>query len=435
MSTHILILGASLVVIASYFFNIFAEKTRIPSVLMLMLLGFCISLGFDVPEQNLRPALEVLGTIGVIMIVLEAALDLHVEKETWPIVWRALVLGIGLLLITSFFIAGGLVYVLKISWYTGWLYGVPLAVMSSAIIIPSVQRLPEFSKEFLIYESAISDIFGIILFYALLAMEKSGGMTFGFLLGQSALFILTLVIAFAVSYALIFLFQKIQGELKLFMVIAVLTGLYSTGKLIHLSSLLIILIFGLILNNIQLFFPGKWRNMIEEEKLEDEINDFKVITLETAFVVRTFFFVVFGMSIELSGLFHWSVPILSGIALVGIYLFRYIGLKSLLPKKVSPELFVAPRGLITVLLFYAIPESLQAPEFNKGILLLTILASSLIMTFGLIREGHSAVDPSVATSPPDNMPESPISTSGTMKPALDTSVSTLETSPTSPEKD
>jgi len=51
-----------------------------------------------------------------------------------------------------------------------------------------------------------------------------------------------------------------------------------------------------------------------------------------------------------------------------------------------PELFLAPRGLITILLFYAIPAELKLEEFNPGILLFIIIASSLAMAIALIKD-------------------------------------------------
>ena len=103
-------------------------------------------------------------------------------------------------------------------------------------------------------------------------------------------------------------------------------------------------------------------------------------------MIRTFFFVAFGMSIILGQLFHWTVPVITIIALIGIYGTRFLGLKALFPKKsIEPEFFVAPRGLITVLLFYKIPEQHASPEFQPGILLLTILITGLVLTYGLIR--------------------------------------------------
>ena len=53
-------------------------------------------------------------------------------------------------------------------------------------------------------------------------------------------------------------------------------------------------------------------------------------------------------------------------------------------KRIVPQIWIAPRGLITVLLFYAIPANYQTDLFNPGILLFIIIATSLVMTIGLI---------------------------------------------------
>ena len=51
-----------------------------------------------------------------------------------------------------------------------------------------------------------------------------------------------------------------------------------------------------------------------------------------------------------------------------------------------PQVAIAPRGLITVLLFYAIPEKLTVPDFEEGIILFIIISTSLIMTFAMISD-------------------------------------------------
>jgi voltage-gated potassium channel len=59
-------------------------------------------------------------------------------------------------------------------------------------------------------------------------------------------------------------------------------------------------------------------------------------------------------------------------------------MKIFIGKHISPQLWIVPRGLITILLFYAIPTSLQTDLFDPGILLFIIIATGLIMTTGLI---------------------------------------------------
>ena len=49
-------------------------------------------------------------------------------------------------------------------------------------------------------------------------------------------------------------------------------------------------------------------------------------------------------------------------------------------------MFLIPRGLITILLFYSIPAEFQDPVFEPGILFLTIIFTSIIMTFSLLHQ-------------------------------------------------
>ncbi|MCY7356661.1 MAG: hypothetical protein LH609_04190 [Rudanella sp.] len=49
-----------------------------------------------------------------------------------------------------------------------------------------------------------------------------------------------------------------------------------------------------------------------------------------------------------------------------------------------PLLWVAPRGLITILLYLNIPDSLKLTGFREGVLMLTVLLSAFVMMGGLI---------------------------------------------------
>ena len=49
-----------------------------------------------------------------------------------------------------------------------------------------------------------------------------------------------------------------------------------------------------------------------------------------------------------------------------------------------PETFFIPRGLITIVLFYKIPERFRLESFNEDILFFIILITGLIMTLGMI---------------------------------------------------
>jgi hypothetical protein len=156
----------------------------------------------------------------------------------------------------------------------------------------------------------------------------------------------------------------------------------------HLSSLVIILVFGLVLSNNKIFFRGFLTRLLKHEVLEKIVDEFHTITLETAFVVRTFFFVVFGMTLDLSSLVDMNTFLIA-LAIVGILFgIRLVSLKIFGMKNIFPELLIAPRGLITVLLFFAIPAEYLMDSFDKGILLHTIILTSLIMMVGMLSKGN-----------------------------------------------
>jgi len=379
----------SLTIIISYFFNIYAKKTGIPSVLMLIGLGvlinYVLSSFIGVEKPNLFPILKVIGVFGLILIVLEAALDLSLIKEKISLIIKSTLVALLGLVGTAYLSAEALVlFVEEMDIVTGLIYTIPLSILSSAIILPSVEDLNENKKEFMIYESTISDILGIIAFYAVLSMvgADSNEGVYGEVFGN---LVFTVIFSVIISYVLVYVFQNIAGHVKLFLLIAILLLLYAVGKMFHLSSLVMILIFGVILNNYKLFFSGGLASLLNMERVDHILNDMKVITAESAFVVRTFFFIIFGWSITISDLFSLKVIGIGICILFIIYIIRALFLFLFQGKDIFPQLFLAPRGLITILLFFAIPEETRnANEEIEGVLLFIILTTCLIMSWALV---------------------------------------------------
>lgn len=395
VNTYGLVVGASVIIILSYLCNLIAKKTNIPSVLLLILIGILIKLAIDyvglpwLDGDTEALVLETLGTVGLIFIVLEAALDLELSKEKWPIIWKSIVVALFALLLSSFAIAAFLNWLVLDDFYTSLVYAIPLSIMSSAIIIPSVVDLKEDSKEFMIYESTFSDILGIMFFYLLLGNAETSSTSA--VIGNVGVNIgVTILLSLVMSYGLTYLLQRITGHLKLFLIISVLLLLYALGKMAHLSPLVLILIFGLMLNNHKVFWRGKLGGVIDDSKLKSITHEFHLITLETAFVIRTFFFVIFGVTIVLSALLDMNVLFISTVIILLLYLVRYILLRIFNKKNIFPLLYIAPRGLITILLFFQIQGAYSeyySEDFNSAILLFVIIASSIIMTVALIQNG------------------------------------------------
>lgn len=391
---YYIIIASSLIIILSYLFNIVSNKWSIPSVLLLIILGIALRefIGlFGVEKQTILEVfdqiriLEVLGTLGLILIVLEAALELKIERSKFSLIVKSFFIALFGLLICILGIGGILLYAFDMDWINALIYATPLSILSSAIVIPSVGNLGEYDEEFHIYESTFSDILGIMAFYFMIAFAQPVSKVL--VLGDFSLnLVITILTSILLSYILIYLFQNLETKVKLFLMISVLFLLFSVGKLMHLSSLLVILIFGLVLNNHKLFFIGKLKKFLKPIAIENIHETFLMITIESAFVIRTFFFVIFGFSIAVSTLYDAQVALVSAGILALIYISRYVVFLPFRHENIKQAITIAPRGLITLLLFYSIPADLQLSSFKSGILLFIIIITSLVMTTGLLKK-------------------------------------------------
>ena len=398
MSAYTLIIAASVLIILSYFFNLISKRFNIPSVLLLIITGILINQAMgsmSIGTVDWFPYLEILGIVGLIMIVLEAALDLKLEREKLPVIGKSLLIAlIGLVVATELAAAVIYFFIPGFDWLTATIYATPLSILSSAIIIPSVANMAEEKREFSVYESTFSDIFGIMLFYFLLTLagpstgsEAVGGFVTGLLI--------TILVSAVASYGLIYIFQNIKTQVKTFLLIAILILLYAIGKQLHLSSLIIILVFDLVISNSHLFFPEFLKKTIKPESIKTLYHELHIVTGETAFIVRTFFFIIFGITIVLSSLLSIQVILVSVIILATIYGLRLVLFRLFMGKDIFPTVYIAPRGLITVLLFFAIPQELQLEQFQSGILLFIIIATSIVMTWAMLRANKKDVEDEV----------------------------------------
>jgi cell volume regulation protein A len=392
MDYNIIIVSLSICIVLSYLFNEIAKRTNVPSVLMLIVAGVILGqvLKFF-PEYNVDffPSLKILGTIGLIMIVLEGALDLELTKEKSGLIGKATLLAVLGIIGSILFIAPIFHFLLNMDIGLSLLYATPLAVISSAIVLPSVVSLNEYDRELLIYESCISDIIGIMVFNLILSIMQTQEVQ-GSISDFGIEFLITVAVSFVIGIGLVLLFKFLNAKVKLFFFISILILIYALGKMIHLSPLVMILMFGLILKNHKLFFIGPLKNLMTRMEFKKMEKDFHIISRETAFVLRTFFFIVFGLTIDLLSLINFEVLIISLMVFISIYLVRIVLLK-VFEKEGSPILgYIAPRGLITILLFYSIPKDLLSETFQPGVLLWVIILTSIYMTYGLIKHVKGA---------------------------------------------
>ncbi len=381
------IIAICLLVILSYLFNLISRRTGIPSVLLLLLSGIGVreTLVFNNISVEVAPQMvEIFGILGLIMIILEAGLDLQLGKKKIKLIRNAFFSGLIILVLSSIAISSFLYFYLKEDFILCLIYALPLSVVSSAIVIPSISHLDEHKKEFLVYETSFSDILGIIFFNYLIAGNLLKGANISWFFGS---LIISIVLSIVLSFLMLFMLTRITTKVRFFLVFAVLIFLYAGGKMLHLPSLFIILLFGLIVSNWQQSIFNRLYKWVSIQQVDDVSHLLHSLTAESSFLIRTFFFFIFGLTIDIRLIMDTDV-IMAGSAIVILLLFiRFIYLRFFLRSHIIPEVFFMPRGLITILLFYSIPQLYKLSKFNEGILFFVILITSIIMMIGSIAYG------------------------------------------------
>ena len=378
-----IIITVCVLLLLAYLFTITSSKTKIPSVILLLLLGWVVRqltgvLHIVIPDLN--PLLPFFGTIGLILIVLEGSLELNLNKRKLPFVGKTLVTAIVPLIITAFAIGHFFYYFLDADYKDGILNAIPLCIISSSIAISSVGNLNVFNKEFAIYESSLSDIIGV-LFFNFLALNSVIDLD---TVGHFGLQILImLVISFVATAFLAFLLSRIDHHVKFAPIILLIILIFALSEIYHLPALIFIMLIGLFMGNFDELERFKFIHKLKPRVLDKEVTKFKELVIEAAFLVRSLFFLLFGFLMETDEVLNpYTIEIAIGILIV-IYLVRAIQLK-VFKVKLMPLLFIAPRGLITILLFLSIPPEGKIPIVNKALIIQVIVLSSLMMMIGLI---------------------------------------------------
>lgn len=368
-----------------------SSKIGIPAVVALIatgVIGKPMLAAFDLSIAGIDAAVPVLGSVGLVLIVLEGALDIELRRERLRAAAKAFSMaGAGFVVCTVAF-AFLAAFTLPLPFFQATLLAVPFAVISSAVAIPSSGFLPQSGREFVLYESSVSDILGVMVFFALL---NSDGTLPGILNSLAGGGILSLLMAVSCAIGLTLLMLRIEGHIRFIPLLAGMFGLYAAGKLLHLSPLIMILLFGLALNNPTLITRLRpFRNWIDES-YPATLREFKLFTVELTFAVRGFFFILLGYWTDLSTLNSLHAWITAIVVLLVIYASRYAILRLARVDLADPLTWLAPRGLITVLLFIATKEAIELPAYIDGTIMLVVLISASLTAVGRVRLDNMAI--------------------------------------------
>ena len=391
--TETAILAASGLLLFAYLVDIFGRRFRLPSVVLLIAIGIALRHALDPAGFNLKwvdPIVPILGTLGLILIVLEGALDLSLTRERARLILvssTSAALGFGVAIGA---LAGLCAWSLGMAVPAAVLAAIPFAVISSAVAIPSATGMPEPVREFVVYESSLSDIIGVLVFYSWLGANGSFADFAQDLFGSGAI---SLVVALVVAPMVFVLINRLEGHVRFLPLLAAIVFLYEGGKVLHLSPLVVVLVCGLLLNNPHLIRWHAWLRAVHRDDYPQTLKEFKGLVAELTFATKSFFFLMLGYwtNVRLMGGAKAWMTALSVIAIV--YASRFLVLRAL-RRDAGALLWIAPRGLVTVLLFLTASKTGTIDAFPFGAVMLVVIVTSAATAFAHRRDARVPAAPS-----------------------------------------
>jgi len=382
-SAPILLLAASVVIILGVLGEAFFKKTGIPDILLLMVLGIIIGpvLGIIQPEAVLE-IVPYFAAVALIIIMFDGGLNLHIGKVLKTAHFAIILVIVGFALSVGI-VAGLAHYGLGWEWIDSILLGTIVGGSSSIIVFGLVQkiRISDDAKSMLSFESALTDIFAVIIAFVLFEAALSGEFSLdmlGITIGKAIL--VGLVLGFGVGIPWMFVISKLKNAQHSYMLtIGMVFLLFFLATSFGESGALTALVFGLMLGK-KTYFSRLLKVKFPEDTIDNSLHN------QVTFLVRAFFFVFVGL---LASFAQLEYVIFGIVAAIGIYIGRIIITKSVLVRGFSKldkrvTSVMIPRGLAAaVLATFPLSMGLPNAEAYPQIIFFVIFTSVLITTIGL----------------------------------------------------
>ena len=155
------ILAASIFLLLAFGIERLGRVSGVPSVVILIAVGLAakpVLALFGLTLEGIDVAVPVIGTVGLVLIVLEGALDIELRSDRLRAAAGAFLMAGGGFIVCTGLFAGAAVVALPATPFQALVLAVPFAVISSAVAIPGSSFLPPRGREFVVYESSLSDI-------------------------------------------------------------------------------------------------------------------------------------------------------------------------------------------------------------------------------------------------------------------------------------
>jgi len=377
-----------LVFLAHLFTGIFS-RTRIPDVILLILIGICVGPVLGLASPPLFGAVgPVFTTVTLIIILFESGIALRLTML------RSALSGAMILAPLSFFstmavVAGFAIWLTDLQLLPAFILGAIVGSTSETVVIPLVRqlRIREETQTLLSVESSVNDVLSIVITIALVQAYTIGEFEIARVSGDLiASFVVALV--FGIVGALIWsiLLNRIHAiKNAMFTTPAFVFVIFGIVETLGFSGAIAALAFGVTIGNIETIRIPIFKTLTVKEPVGLNETE-KIFFSEVAFLLKTFFFVYLGISLELiSG---WLIVVGLVLTIVAFILripaVKLSVKKSMAPKDVSVMAVMVPKGLAAVVLA-SIPlqQGVIGGEIIKnityGVVLLSIVITALLV--------------------------------------------------------
>ena len=385
ISSSYVLIAIALIILVGYLGLAIFRRTKIPEVLILMLIGILIARAGNLFSAatigTLRSFAPLFGSIALVVIMFNGSKKLKLDNK-FMTNWKGIALGILDTVLAAAALALLMHYVFNWPFVYGAIMGAILGETTSIVVMPLINRIniEEDMHDTLFMETAINSVLAILMFSILLILLNSQAVS----IFSSASYILdylgvSVLIGIAAGIIWIYVMSSVKIARDYLAAIAVAFLLYGFVDIFNGAAIISVLIFGMFIGNYNILAGIFKLNTKVRKKGEKSVeNGFE-------FIITTFFFVFMGMIVVLSPRYLAYGVVITAVLLV----LRYLQSVTVLHKDTEAEqgLFFAlsPRG-VTVATLASILYGLGGLYFTQTfyisfmVIVLTSIISSILLT-------------------------------------------------------
>jgi len=389
MNSALVIAFIGALIFGAHLFVGMFSRTRVPDVLLLIVIGLILG-----PVSHLVSPVQfgivgpVFSTVTLVFILFESGTELHIGTLRSAF-GGALVLSVLNFVVTAAVVAAAAWRLAHLGPMISLMLGAMLGGTSPAIVIPMSAQLKmgKESAAMLFIESAVSDVLSIVIALALLEGRRVGTFHWGSVAGS---LVASFLIAAALGALGAIFWSNLLSRMRtlqndMFTTAAFVFLIFGVTEMLGYSGVIAALVFGIGLGNVA------WHGALLSKKFPSlapvGLNEReKTFFAEIVFLLKTFFFVYIGLSIQFKN--RWWITFGLTVALL-IFLVRIPVVRFGVPKSIprsdaSRMAAMAPKGLAAAVLAslplqQGVPGGDLIQNSTYAVVLFSVILTSLLI--------------------------------------------------------